>query len=289
MTKPPPTPLQQRLARLAREMVVVGLLLTFALAGVMLLRGAAAHDAFLVGVAVAVAAVPEGLVATVTAALALGAHAMARKRAIVRRLDAIETVGEATVVCTDKTGTLTENRIRVSALRPARGATEIEVLAAAVLASTAELSPGEETVLGDPIEGALLLAAMERGLSRAELVAGRTCVHELPFDSTRKRMALVYDEPNGRRLVEKGAPEMLIALATRVDPELERAAMDWAAEGFRVLAIADRSVGPREPLDETLESELRLLGVVALHDPLRATAAGAVREAQAAGVEVRMA
>jgi calcium-translocating P-type ATPase len=287
-TKPPPTPLQRRLGRLARQMVVVGVLLTLALAGVMLLRGAAVHDAFLVGVAVAVAAVPEGLVATVTAALALGAHAMAHKGAIVRRLDSIETVGEATVVCTDKTGTLTENRIRVSALRPARGRSEMDLLAAAVLASTAELAAGSETVLGDPVEGALLLAAMERGITRADLLAERRQVHALPFDSNRRRMGVVYDEPDGRRLVEKGAPELLVARSEQADPELERIATDWAAEGFRVLAVADRRVRREEPLDETLESELRLLGVVALHDPLRATAAGAVSEARAAGVAVRM-
>ena len=286
--KPPPTPLQRRLARLAREMVVLGVVLTFSLAGVMLLRGSSAHEAFLVGVAVAVAAVPEGLVATVTAALALGAHAMARRQAIVRRLDAIETIGEATVVCTDKTGTLTENHIRVAALRPAHGVTENDLLAAAVLASTAELAPGAEAVHGDPVEGALLIAAMERGLSRDDLLADRMQVHELPFDSTRKRMAIVYDEPAGRRLVAKGAPEALAAQAAEPEPELEGIATGWAADGLRVLAIGDRRVEPEAALDETLETGLALLGVVALHDPLRTTAPDAVREARAAGVEVRM-
>jgi P-type Ca2+ transporter type 2C len=287
--KPPATPLQQRLGRLAREMVAVGVLLTLALAGIMLLQGSELHEAFLLGVAVAVAAVPEGLVATVTAALALGARAMARQRAIVRRLDAIETLGEVTVVCTDKTGTLTENRIRVAGLRPATGVSETELLSAAVLASTAELAPGEEgTVLGDPVEGALLLAAMDRGLSRADLLAGREHVHELPFDSTRKRISVVYDEPGGRRLFGKGAPETLVALAAQPDPELQLAAGAWATEGLRVLAVAERVVHPQAPLDESLESDLRLLGVVALHDPLRETAAQAVGEAQAAGVYVRM-
>ncbi len=127
---PPPTPLSRRLGRLARTMALMGAAITCVLFAVMLLRGSSVHEAFLTGVAVAVAAVPEGLAATVTTALALGAHAMARQGAIVRRLAAIETLGETSVICTDKTGTLTQNRIRswrscpppASARRAARAA-----------------------------------------------------------------------------------------------------------------------------------------------------------------------
>ncbi len=128
--KPPETPLQRRLGRLARQLVLVGVLITLAVAGMMLLQGDPLHEAFLVGVALAVAAVPEGLAATVTAALAFGARALARRGAIARRLDAIETLGETTVICTDKTGTLTENRIGVAALRTAPGMDERTLLEA---------------------------------------------------------------------------------------------------------------------------------------------------------------
>src|SRR5581483_11872421 len=157
--RPPATPLERRLARLARQMVVLGVLLTVTLAGLLLLRGQPVHEAFLLGVAVAV--VPEGLAATVTAALALGGRAMARRGAIVTRLEAIETLGETTVICSDKTGTLTQNVIHVAAVRPADGFDEREVLAAAVLASAArETADGFS---GDPIEVALLRTAAERG------------------------------------------------------------------------------------------------------------------------------
>jgi calcium-translocating P-type ATPase len=281
--KPPPTPLERRLGRLARQMVVLGVGVTVALAGVMALRGAPWHEAFLVGVAVAVAAVPEGLAATVTAALALGARAMTRRGAIVRRLSAIETLGGTTVICTDKTGTLTENRIRVAGLRPANGVDERELLGAAILASSARTTEPEAS--GDPIEVALLHAGAERDLP-LDLDAALRLVHEIPFDSDRKRMTRVYEGANGRRAFMKGAPEIVMSLASPAD-ELLEAVGAWAGEGLRVLAVAGRDVGA-EPLDEAIETGLELLGIVAFHDPLRPSALAAVDEARGAGISVRM-
>jgi Ca2+-transporting ATPase len=291
--KPPPTPLQRRFAALARVMVAIGVAVTLVLAGAMLLRGSSLHEAFLVGVAVAVAAVPEGLSATVTIALALGARTMASAGAIVRRLAAIESLGETTVICTDKTGTLTENRLRLAAAFPVRTASELELLTAAVLASSAELveRDGRPAVSGDPVEGALLLAAMEHGLSRSDLLRGRRQVYEVPFAPERKRVTVVYEEGGGRRAYVKGAPE--VVLGRSVDDcgergRLEVAAEAWAEEGLRVLAVGSRALEPGEPLEDDLDRELDLLGLVALHDPLRPSAPGAIGEARAAGIEVRM-
>jgi calcium-translocating P-type ATPase len=277
--KPPPTPLERRLARLARQMVAVGIVVTALLTGAMLLRGEPLHESFLVGVAVAVAAVPEGLVATVTAALALGARAMARRGAIVRRLEAIQTLGETTVICTDKTGTLTQNRITVAALRPAEGVDERELLSAAVLASSAHMT--------DPLEHALHVAASARGIDRDELLTGRAFVHALPFDSERKCMTVVYDREGRRHAYTKGAPEVVAARA-RQDGSLVDAADLWAAEGLRVLAIASRPVEAAQVVDERVEEGLDLLGVIAFQDPLRATAAASLAAAARAGIGVRM-
>ena len=290
--KPPPTPLQRRVSALARMMVAFGVLVTLALGGAMLARDASLEEAFLVGVAVAVAAVPEGLAATVTIALALGARVMAERGAIVRRLTAVETLGGATVVASDKTGTLTENRLRLAAARPAAGRDERELLAAAALASTARVhdEEGSLRVAGDPVDGALVLAAHERGLGRSVLLGERRLLRELPFDSSRKRMTLVYQEEDGFRAYVKGAPEVVLERAAD-DTEsggLERLAEEWAAEGLRVLAIAERSLSDPSVTDEAVERDLRLVGLVALHDPLRETARGAVAEARSAGLRVEM-
>ena len=142
--KPPPTPLQRRLGRLSGAMVGLGIAITLVLTAGMLAQGASFEEAFLVGVAVAVAAVPEGLAATVTIALAQGARAMSASGAIVRRLAAVETIGAATVIAADKTGTLTINRLRVAATAPSPGRETDDVLEVGVLASTAELLADDE-------------------------------------------------------------------------------------------------------------------------------------------------
>jgi Ca2+-transporting ATPase len=195
---PPPTPLEQRFARLASRLVLVGVAITVLLAGAMLLQGEAARESFLVGVSVAVAAVPEGLAATVTIALALGAREMAQRGAVVRTLSAIETVGEATVVCADKTGTLTENHLRLERLEPAAGVQRTEVLRAAYAAAEAEI---------DPVDRALLNAARREGIEEAGAV-----VRSVPFEAARKRSAVLVRDGDGLRAVVKGAPEVVLAL-----------------------------------------------------------------------------
>ena len=294
-TKPRPTPLQRRMGSLARVMVVVGIVLTLVLAATMYLRGSSLHESFLIGVAVAVAAVPEGLAATVTVALALGARAMAARGAIVRRLAAIETIGQTTTICTDKTGTLTENRLRVADVDAAGEVSDDDVLAAAVLASSAELLRSDEGVVrvaGDPIEGALLLALMDRGVAPEDLLAGRAQVHEEPFDADRRRMTVVYQEPEGTlHAYTKGAPEVLLERSTGDVQERERfeqQARSWAGDGLRVLAVCEREALDETAFGDDVERDLRPLGLVALHDPLRPAAPVALREARDAGVAVRM-
>lgn len=286
--KAPPTPLQRRLARLSRRLALGGALLTGALAGAMLLQGEPVEEAFLVGVAVAVAAVPEGLGAVVTIALAQGATAMARRGAIVRRLPAIETLGETTVIATDKTGTLTANRLRVAAAEAASGRDVGEVLAAGALASTAEPVVDGDELLGDPIDVALFRAALEAGLDPR---AGHDRLADIPFDALRRRVTVLLRGPSGPRVVVKGAPESVLELSV-VDP-VERARLDevaggWVDRGLRVLAVAERSIDDETTPLEEAEASLVPVGIVALEDPVRPAVPEAVETAHGAGIDVVM-
>jgi P-type Ca2+ transporter type 2C len=290
--RPPLTPLQRRLGQLSRAMVALGVAVTALLTLGMLARGASLEEAFLVGVSVAVAAVPEGLAATVTIALAQGARAMAGRGAIVRRLTAVETLGAATVIAADKTGTLTINQLRVAAVKPEAGLTEYDILEAGVLASTADLveDEGGTRVAGDPVDGAFLLALAAEGGADPRASDDRTLVFALPFDPWRKRLTTVYDEDGCRRVLVKGAPETLIdrsRLGTRRRRELLAEATDWASDGLRVLAVGERVVGSEGIGDEDeIDRDLEILGIVGLRDPLRPTAADSIRRARAEGVEV---
>ena len=278
--RPPQTPLQERLGSTARILAAGGVLLTIGLTAAMALQGEPLREAFFVGVSVAVAAVPEGLAATVTIALALGARAMADRGAIVSRLAAVETLGATTIVCTDKTGTLTQNALRVAAVEPARGGAAADVLAAGALASSAELLADEDGThfAGDPVDGAILLAAFDDGVLERAL-EGWTLVDEVPFDSESRRMTRVYEGEDGRVAFSKGAPEVLLAGVAdegrRAEAELQ--ARTWAEQGLRVLAVAVES-----------KDEVRHVGLIALHDPLRPSAPGAIADARAAGVGVKI-
>ena len=271
---PPATPLEQRFAHLARRLALVGIAITLVLAGAMLAQGESARESFLVGVSVAVAAVPEGLAATVTIALALGAREMARRGAVVRTLSAIETIGEATIVCADKTGTLTQNHLRLERLEPASGVSRADVLLAAYAAAEAEI---------DPVDRALLTAARAENVS-----APGSVVRSVPFEAARKRAAVLIRDDSGLHAVVKGAPEVVLDLAGDGDGEpqrLEAVASEWAEAGLRVLALAGRDVA-RD--DDDLEDGARPLGIVGLADPLRPEAAESIREARAEGLAVRM-
>lgn len=290
--KPPVTPLQERLSRLSRAMVVTGLAVTVVLTGGMLARDASFEEAFLVGVAVAVAAVPEGLAATVTIALAQGARAMAACGAIVRRLAAVETIGAATVIAVDKTGTLTINELRVDAVEPRPGRTVAELLETAVLASNADLldDSSSSRVAGDPVDGAFLLAALASGVPDPRTAGERELVLEIPFDPVRARHTAVYRESGRFRTVVKGAPEALIArsrLGTEQRRDLTERTAAWAAQGLRILAAGERWTDELPPESE-IDEQIDLVGLAGLRDPLRPTAAESVEVAQVAGLKVAM-
>jgi calcium-translocating P-type ATPase len=295
------TPLTRELDRVGRAITVFIGVAAVMLALVAAVRGFPAADAALAGISLAVAAVPEGLPAVVTIALAIGVQRMARRRAIIRHLPAVETLGSTTVVASDKTGTLTRNEMTVQALwvpdrrveLPAEDphgtmAPEVvELLRAGVLCNDASLSA--DAVLGDPTEIALLAVA-ERARVDPAVERGRLQrIAALPFDSERRFMATVHQRPDGRTvLYVKGAPEVLLPHCVGADSAAVRREVDrLAAQGQRVLLLATRpDVAPQDV--ERALGELEVLGLQGMLDPPRPEALEAVAACRRAGVRVLM-
>jgi Ca2+-transporting ATPase len=290
-TDSPATPLQLRLAAFGRRLSLVVL----AICGVMfaigvLLRGEPVLLMALTAISLAVAAIPEALPAVVTVLLALGARRLVKVHALVRRLPSVETLGSVTVICSDKTGTLTQNRMQVRQHR-SWAAPDSALWAAVALCNDATAGPGGW--IGDPTETALLQAAQDSGLEVAARRQAQPRRHEWPFDADRKRMATLHnDEGSGWQASIKGAPESVLqrCLPGAARDEALALAQDWAAQGLRVLAVAQRQ-GTAADLAavlaqdaETFERDLTLLGLVGLIDPPRPEARAAVAECLSAGI-----
>ncbi|WP_343079688.1 cation-transporting P-type ATPase [Ostreiculturibacter nitratireducens] len=307
------TPLEKRLDRLGQWLVwlTLGIAALTVLAGV--LRGYELTGMIQTGVALAVAAVPEGLPVVATLSLARGMWLMAARNAIITKLSSVETLGATTVILTDKTGTLTENRM--TAVRYILDACDVDftsrkaigaederlrwALRVGALCNNAELGDGSEaTRSGDPMEVALLVAARRAGLGRPSLLEARAEVKEHAFDPDRKMMATVHADGDVHLYAVKGAPESVIPCCNRVLAEdgprdldvAERA--DWASrsdaaarDGLRLLALAMKH---RESAEEAPYEALMLVGLVCLIDPLRADVPSAIRASRRAGVRVVM-
>ncbi len=273
-----PTPLERQLGRLGSQLARwVGLTaLGLAVAGIAAEGFARFEDIALFAIALAVAAVPEGMPAVVTLTLSLGVQRMAKRKAVVRRLAAVEALGSVTVIATDKTGTLTENHMTVQELV---AVDELEALHAMVLANDADV--GSEA--GDPLELGLLEHARARGIDPGALRERHPRVATIPFDSAWRFMRVTVDAEHGRRSYVKGAPEVVLQRARM--SEDERASwhtrVELAAQrGERVLALA--------AADGEHDDDLDFLGLALLWDPPRAEVPDAVAEAQQAGVRVLM-
>ena len=267
------TPLQRRLAHVSRTLLYLcgGIVALVALAG--LLRGWPLMQVFMAAVSLAVAAVPEGLPAVVTIALAVGVQRMAARHVLIRRLPAVETLGCATVICTDKTGTLTTGIMRVREL----WGDHTPLLFAAAACCDADVGRDGHGGVGDPTELAILIAAAERGIHRDEIESSSPRVAVVPFDSVQKRMSI--ERADGRVYI-KGAVESVLPLCLAGGDGASEANAQMAERGLRILAVAVAPAGP--------ELRATLLGLVGIADPPRPEAIEAVAAARAAGITTVM-
>lgn len=311
---PPPTPLAKELRRIVRVLAFVALGIAALFFLVSLLAGFPWRDAFLFAIGVAVALVPEGLLPTVTLSLAMGAQRMASRKALVRNLEAVETLGSTTFICTDKTGTLTQNRMNAVEVFTIAGRTRIsgegygpaaevegpgrEMAAAAAVAARAAsqgravLREGSWEASGDPMEAAI--DALARRLAGTSLPVAAP-MRRLAFDPVRRRESAIV----GGELLCKGAPETVLPLCgltageAAATGEVAAQVHGMASRGLRVIAVARRRLDlPASsvaslPADE-LERNLDLLGLIGLHDPPRPDVAEVINRARGAGLKLAM-
>ena len=324
--RPEEPPIKIKFQRLAKQLAVVVLAACAIIFAVEVNRGAPVLDTLIIAAALAVAAIPTALPFITTITLAYGTQIMAGKNAIIRRLPAVETLGSTTVICTDKTGTLTRGEMMVRRIWTGR---EVEVtgtgydpagtfrregedlkpsedrhlsalLVAGALCNNSRLEEGADgwRVIGDPTEGALIVAASKAGV--LDYLEGWYLgeVVEFPFDSEMRRMTTVHRSPDGLTVSMKGAPETVLAFSGGIlrdgseeplGPEdrlrASKAADEMASRGLRVLALAGKEMAPGQPLDrEAVELDLTFLGLVGMIDPPREEAKEAIAVCRTAGI-----
>ncbi|WP_102027321.1 calcium-translocating P-type ATPase, SERCA-type [Salirhabdus sp. Marseille-P4669] len=326
-----PTPLERKLAELGKVLIIVALLLTVLVSVLGIYQGHPIYEMFLAGVSLAVAAIPEGLPAIVTVALSLGVQRMIRRKAVVRKLSAVETLGSASIICSDKTGTMTQNEMTVrqiyvpgihlavsgkgyepkgsfyfndQRIDPLTNQTTKQLLEYALLCNHAELmeAKGKYFIDGDPTEGALVVAAEKAGITRKSLQSLKI-VHEIPFDSTRKRMSVVVEDENQNRFViTKGAPDVLLhATVWMKDGEKKIPFKEdkkkivyeqlgqMANQALRTIAVCFKEIDRNKRYtDHQLETDLCFLGLVGMMDPPREEVKEAIASCHQAGVKTVM-
>ncbi len=315
------TPLTRQMKSFAGYLTIAIIILSVALIIVGIIRGYMLGDAMVAGITLAVGAIPEGLPAIITIALAIGVQRMAKRRAVIRKLPAVETLGSTTVICTDKTGTLTRNEMTVTEVWASGAVTRLtgigyepkgelqqdgsrvepdgpvlDLLRAALLCndSTLEQREGAWRINGDPTEGALVVAAAKAGLDQS--LRREWIRHDaIPFESDRKFMATLHEVPHepGQVIYMKGAPEVVLracstAAAGELDPDAVHARVEeLAAEGLRVLGFAGKGIESDRLDDDHLEG-MTFLGLAGIIDPPREEAIASIRRCHEAGVVVKM-
>ena len=300
------TPLQRSLDDFSKKLSIIILVICAVVFGLGMWRGMGLGDALMFAVALAVAAIPEALSSIVTIGLAIGTQKMAKENAIIKKLRAVESLGSVSVICSDKTGTLTQNRMTVQKAFTIGKIWEAEGADASVspLKELAEHSVlcndgaiNGETQVGDPTETALLAFIRKAGGNETEVRNAYPRLKEIPFDSDRKLMSTLHHIAGEYKLMTKGAPDVLLARCVSVKTEggivpmndafcqeIQEQNATFSSQGLRVLAFAEKVIGEDRPLGLEDENDLTFVGLIAMMDPPREESAPAVADCRRAGI-----
>ena len=287
----PETPIQKKLNQVGKILGVICLMICLVIFVIGIIKKIPPMEMFMTSVGLAVAAIPEGLPAIVTIMLSIGVTKMAKRNSIIRKLPAVETLGSSNVICSDKTGTLTQNKMKVVEIKAENPNFAME-LATMCTDSKIEVNNGKVEVVGEPTEIALVEIAYKNQLDKNQLYQSKPRVNEIPFDSTRKMMTTIHKLENGKyRVITKGAPDVLLKKCIGINKEkITKENESMANKALRVIAVAykDMEQLPNKIESSNIESNLHFVGLIGMIDPPREGVKEAVETCKKAGIKTVM-
>ena len=286
----PQTPIQKKLGQVGKVLGIVCLAICIIIFIIGIIKKIEPMEMFMTSVGLAVAAIPEGLPAIVTIMLSIGVTKMAKKNSIIRKLPAVETLGSSNVICSDKTGTLTQNKMEVVEIRAKSPSLAIEL---ATMCTDCDIiyENGRIKINGEPTEVALVNKAMKEGKNKDELYGLMPRIHEIPFDSNRKMMTTIHKIGNRYRIITKGAPDILLHRCHHIDEnKVQKENLEMASKALRVIAIGYKEIDtlPNKIDSETIEKDLNFIGLIGMIDPPREGVKESVRTCKNAGIKTVM-
>ena len=286
----PETPIQKKLNQVGKILGLVCLFICLIIFIIGIVKKIEPMEMFMTSVGLAVAAIPEGLPAIVTIVLSIGVTKMARKNSIIRKLPAVETLGSSNVICSDKTGTLTQNKMKVVEIKSENPDLTIEL---GTMCTDCEIlyKDGKIEVQGEPTEVAIVNKSIENGKNKKDLYNIMPRVSEIPFDSNRKMMTTIHKIGNRYRVITKGAPDILINKCIKIDKnKVQNDNLNMANKALRVIAVAYKDIDnfPSKIDSDIIENNLTFVGLIGMIDPPREGVKEAVKTCKKAGIKTVM-
>ena len=303
----PQTPIQKKLAEVGKTLGICCIVICISIFIIGIFKNISPIEMFMTSVGLAVAAIPEGLPAIVTIMLSIGVTKMAKKNSIIRKLPAVETLGSSSVICSDKTGTLTQNKMKVVELATILQNTEnkrfLLELGSMCTDTHIEISNGKKSATGEATEIAIVNAALDENIDKDNLYTRMKRVKDIPFDSTRKMMSTIHKTNIGYRVITKGAPDVIIGKCSKYKDgdvlkdidlltkrKIEETNLNMAQKALRVIAVAYKDISsiPNKVDSKTIENDLTFVGLIGMIDPPREGVKEAVATCRKAGIKTVM-